>query len=426
MMRRLFFVSWGCFWSILAALMMSGCLEPNSGTSSTQGDATGTIRLKITDQPACGYDHVFVTVEKVLIHQRLNAPDADDGWQEIPLGAPKRIDLLTLTNGVLETLGQAGVPAGKYTQMRLILSPNGASSPWANSLVPTGGVEVPLTLPSELINGIKLNVDITVAPGQVSDFVMDFDACWSIVRQGNTGAYLLKPVIQVVEIQGTEGQRITGFVDPATMAGQPRAHDMQGGIFVIPESSVSAQRNGVVVKSTPIEGNGAFVLYPLAPGTYDLVIAATRRATTVVTDVSVNTVSATTLGSETARISLMDSDIRQAAGSVSLNGSALDTGGAVRAVQTLHNGPLIEVAGKSADSLTGRFKLVLPTAAPKVAKFRANGNPLSFADDSPSAQQTAAGKYRLVATAPGLNSQSANVELTTSLIPDTVFNFVSP
>ena len=33
------------------------------------GTPTGTMRLSLTDSPACGYDNVFVTVEKVRVHQ---------------------------------------------------------------------------------------------------------------------------------------------------------------------------------------------------------------------------------------------------------------------------------------------------------------------------------------------------------------------
>ena len=37
----------------------------------------------------------------------------------------QRIDLLDLTNGVLAELGQTPLPAGQYTQVRLVLRPNG-------------------------------------------------------------------------------------------------------------------------------------------------------------------------------------------------------------------------------------------------------------------------------------------------------------
>ena len=41
-------------------------------------------------------------------------------------------------------------------------------------------------------------VQIDVAPGQMADFVLDFDACKSVVTAGNSGRYNLKPVVSVI------------------------------------------------------------------------------------------------------------------------------------------------------------------------------------------------------------------------------------
>ena len=59
------------------------------------GTPTGTMRLSLTDSPACGYDNVFVTVEKVRVHQSGGANDNDSGWAEVVLPTPQRVDLLT-------------------------------------------------------------------------------------------------------------------------------------------------------------------------------------------------------------------------------------------------------------------------------------------------------------------------------------------
>ena len=75
------------------------------------------MRLSLTDPPACGYDSVFVTVEKVRMHQSGAAGDNDAGWSEVVLSTPQRVDLLSLNNGTLLPLGQTELPAGSYTQM---------------------------------------------------------------------------------------------------------------------------------------------------------------------------------------------------------------------------------------------------------------------------------------------------------------------
>ena len=185
-----------------------GAGDPTAAGSSGSAAvaAMGTLRLALTDAPACGFDKVFVTVEKVRIHQSAASGEGDAGWSEIVLGRPKRLDLLSLTNGVLEELGQKSVPAGKYQQLRLVLSENGSTAPYPNAVIPTGSKdEVALTTPSADQTGLKINTDMDVIASQTTDFVIDFNACKSIVTtgggrangNGSAGKYLLKPVLTV-------------------------------------------------------------------------------------------------------------------------------------------------------------------------------------------------------------------------------------
>jgi hypothetical protein len=167
-------------------------------SASTAVVGTGALRMALTDAPACGFDKVYITVERVRVHQSASASDSDAGWSDIVLDPAKRIDLLSLTNGILTELGQTALPAGKYTQLRLVLAANGNVAPFANSAIPTGSKdEVPLTTPSATDAGLKINVDLTVATGKTADFVLDFNACQSIVSAGQSGKYLLKPVLSL-------------------------------------------------------------------------------------------------------------------------------------------------------------------------------------------------------------------------------------
>ena len=120
--------------AVVAAGLLVAC-----GGGGSDSSATGTLRLSLTDAPACGYDSVFVTVERVRVHKSGSAADSDGGWSEVVLAPAQRVDLLTLTNGTLLPLGQTALPAGTYTQMRLVLSPNNNSTPLANAIKPTGG-----------------------------------------------------------------------------------------------------------------------------------------------------------------------------------------------------------------------------------------------------------------------------------------------
>ena len=141
-----------CIRAALSAVVLGSLLACGGGgggggsipvaATPTPTAEKGTLRLAMTDAPACGYDAVNVTVAKVRVHQSANAAESEAGWQDLPVDPPARIDLLSLTNGVLFELGQLPLPVGKYTQLRLVLAENGGSTPLANSVIPTGKNEV--------------------------------------------------------------------------------------------------------------------------------------------------------------------------------------------------------------------------------------------------------------------------------------------
>jgi len=367
--------------SALVALASCG-----GGSSSDTG--VGTLRVALTDAPACGYDAVNVTIEKIRVHQSASATDSDAGWTDLAVTPSRRIDLLSLTNGVLEELGQTPLPAGHYTQMRLLLAANGGAGAPANSVVPTGGAEVALTTPSAQQSGLKLNVDITVGASQIADVVLDFDACKSVVRRGNSGQYNLTPVIAVIPRVIDVG-RIEGFVD----------------LSIAAATSVSAQTGGAPVKTTPADPTtGKFVLFPVPVGTYTVVLVNPTRATAAVTGVPVVTAAASVLGAASAPL------LPPAAASAPrvVTGTVTTTPPApafVRAVQTVATAPTstdIEVAWTAADDLTGAFSLSLPIAAPVWAPFAPSPAAITFGADA-----THAGLYTLQAGSGGATKTQA-------------------
>ncbi|MBA2547848.1 MAG: DUF4382 domain-containing protein, partial [Burkholderiaceae bacterium] len=251
---------------ILLAVAASTLVACGGGDSDSGGaaPAAGTLRLALTDAPACGYDQVNVTVEKVRVHKSTTAADADGGWSEVVLSPVKRVNLLDLTNGVLEELGSTSLPVGTYTQLRLVLKDNSAATPLANSILPTGGTETALDTPSAQQSGLKIKADITVAANQVADFVLDFDACKSIVRAGQSGRYNLQPVLSILPRVTSTGLAVEGYVAGAIGGGA---------------TAVSLQLGGVIARATVPDANGKFVLSPVSAGTYDLVITANGRVT---------------------------------------------------------------------------------------------------------------------------------------------------
>lgn len=365
----------------LGGLLVAGLAACGGGGG---GASNGTLRLALTDAPACGYDAVNVTIEKVRVHKSDSASDTDGGWAEIVLNPARRVDLLNLTNGVLDELGQTPLPAGKYTQLRLVLAANGGSTPLANSVVLTGTTtELALKTPSGQQSGLKTNIDIDIAPNKLADFVLDFDACKSVVYAGTSGQYLLKPVLTMIPryISG-----VSGFVNASIVNGT---------------TTVSLQQGGVAIKSATPRSDGTFLLQPVAPGSYTLVLTGSGRATAVVTSVPVVTDTVTALNTAGTALNPPVS----ATGTV--NGTApLDT--LVRAQQILTGGTTVEVAGRFVDGL-GNYAYLLPVDAPQVAPYVAVPGPLVFAADA-----GAAGKYTLRASLTGFADKTAILPVLTS------------
>ena len=372
-------------------LVMAGCGGGNGGGISGTGH-DGTMRLALTDAPACGYDHVYITVSKIRVHQSATAADGDSGWSEIVPTTTSRIDLLSLTNGVLAELGQTVLPSGKYTQMRLVLAPNVGLGAQPNAVTPTGGVEVPLTTPSAQQSGIKLDVNIDVADGQVADFVLDFDACKSIVKRGNSGEYNLKPVIAVIPRVTDPGLRVVGYVDAGAAAAG---------------SSVSVQQaNGTPVKATTAASDGRFVLYPVPVGTYNLVVVSGGRATMVMTGVPVTTTTITNVSTQTLPITPPLSVVVPRV----VTGSVVPVTATVRVLQTLSSGLTFEAAWAPVDALNGAFSVSLTQAAPLSLAYVAGATTLPFVADTP-----VAAHYTVEATSAGVvKTQAIDVSLPVS------------
>jgi len=377
-----------------AALMLSAC---GGGSSYGTSTAQGTLRVGLTDAPACGFDQVNVTVQKVSVNQSATASDTDAGWTDITLSPAMRVDLLTLTNGAFTTLGQTPLGVGHYSQIRLVLAANDSSNPLANSVVPTGGAEVALTTPSGQQTGLKLNADITIAADQMADFLLDFDACKSVVHAGNSGKYLLKPVISVIPnfISG-----VSGFVDTSLA---------NGGTLV------SVQQAGVVVKSTTPDATGKFTLEPVAPGTYDLVVTASGHVTGVITGVTVADKTITLLNSSTSTFSFATTADGTVGGTITT--AVTPIAATIDALQTLANGDSVDIATTNADADTGLYSLSLPASAPVVAAYAAAASSVAFSPDA-----SAGNNYTIRATSAGV-SKSAQVAISASAPASASFSF---
>ena len=278
----------------LLAVALIGCGSNSNPTNSTpQITPPTTTNVSISDPTTCAapagpYAHVYVTISDVQINASSTAGDSDASWIDLTPSlktSPKQVDLLGVATNqcFLAMLGSTTqLQPGTYQQIRIILAPNTATvtgnscgAAGANCVVLTADPANPKTLQlsSEAVTGIKIpsgqiaGGQFTVAAGQTKDLNIDFDACASIVLQGN-GGYRLKPVLHAGEVSTTSSSINGKLVDSVTKAA---ITGVKGIAALEQKDSGGVDR---VVMQTTIDNTGAFVFCPVAAGTYDIVVVA--------------------------------------------------------------------------------------------------------------------------------------------------------
>ncbi|WP_153108746.1 DUF4382 domain-containing protein [Propionivibrio limicola] len=332
--------------ALSGALFLWSCGGSGGGGSSGSSTPTGTVNVQLTDSPACGFNSVNITVDHVEISADGNS------WTTIPVdSAVGRIDLLSLTNGVLVTLGQTPLPAGTYQQVRLVLKENGSAAPWANSVVITGATsETALKTPSAQQSGYKIIGPFTVQEGKLTDLVLDFDACKSVVVAGKSGQYLLKPVVTAI------AKDASGSISGTTVANSQVLAEQQ------------STSGPVVVKGTVADSTGAFTLAFMESGSnVDVVVVpppTAMRATAIVQNVPVATGAATSIGN----INPATSTINTVSGTVTEKSTGSAIAANLVAEQTITGTNRTYVVTSTVTD-TGPYSIPLAASGPWVGTF---------------------------------------------------------
>jgi hypothetical protein len=232
--------------------------------------------------------HVYVTVRSVQAHISASATDSSSGWQELApqlASAPMQIDLFSKpqTTCILAQLGSASLPAGSYQQIRLLLVSNtvaaSASVPTTNACAGNGfncvvledstihelelssqdntGLKIP---PGQIVGG-----PLQVTAGQSVDLNIDFNACASIVQEGN-GKFRLKPTLTAGQVSANNSGISGKVVDSITKA------PIGGNVQVAIEQPDPASGIDRILMQTVADGNGNFNFCPLPTGMFDIVV----------------------------------------------------------------------------------------------------------------------------------------------------------
>ncbi len=180
-MKRLTYLLTGVATVVAASFFLSACND----------EKNARLEVRLTDAPG-DYEEVNIDIQGVEIHS--NGGNQSNGWMSLNV-MPGVYSLLELTNGLDTLLGTIELPAGKISQIRLVLGDN--------NTIKVDGETKDLSTPSAQQSGLKLNLHADLQEGITYKILLDFDVARSIVNKG-TGNYSLKPVIRAIS-EATSG-----------------------------------------------------------------------------------------------------------------------------------------------------------------------------------------------------------------------------
>jgi len=250
---------------VLTGITLAGCGDTD--TTNGPNEATGTLRVQLVDAPSCieGLEHLYLVLGDVRVHQDTDADDGSGWYSVMPdtlTEEERTVDLLELVNGVSALLGEEDLPAGLYTQARLVLE---------DSWMVVDGDSIDVTVPSGSQSGLKLIGEFNVDPGVLTELTIDWDACRSLLETPpGSGRWKLKPVLRTVEtiISGS----ISGTVLPLDI----------GAAVLAVSSDLS---DSTITQVDPV--SGGYTLMVLPAGVWDITAFAPGYVDSTVTGITV-------------------------------------------------------------------------------------------------------------------------------------------
>ncbi len=251
----------------LVAVLTVGCTGATSPmptpTSPTPMPAPtipagmGTLEVRVTDAPPeYGITEIWVTVvdseeEGIAVHKA--GDDGEGVWITIPITGENPFELLSLQKEGLDALlGEADVPDGKYTQIRMtieevtVIFDDGTE----------GGREEVAKLPSGKLKFVR---PFNVVDGETTILLLDFIADKSVTVTGK-GDVIFKPVVKLVVSE--KGKPIKLGYSLETTGDDDATAELSDGQARSGEESVYLETTGTVGT-----GDEARIVIPLPEGT---------------------------------------------------------------------------------------------------------------------------------------------------------------
>ena len=257
----------------LLAIVLMSC--GSSSSDNGGGSDSGKLSLALCDAPTGEYKAVYVSISEIQVHK---AGDAEGQWRTV-LTPNATYNLLELVNGNTAALGVADLETGTYTQIRLILATEpdastnalGNHHPYANYVITSEDEAIELKVPGGQQTGVKLVHNFNVVSGRTVALVLDFDASRSVVQAGNSGKWMLKPTIKIIDT--VNNATLTGTVtdsqssSPHALAGATVSAQIYNAAATTEDQKITTTASAIT------DENGNYLLY-LPPGTYNIVVVA--------------------------------------------------------------------------------------------------------------------------------------------------------
>jgi hypothetical protein len=170
-----------------------------SDSPSSPSFSGGNFNLRLRDTPFTDAKAVLVTFSSVRAHR------SDSDWTQVAFASnatTRTCDLKKLETSE-DVLGTGALPAGHYTQVRLVVQSstlyfdNAAAGPaCATTIAAPAGASAALDIPS---GEVKLNREFDVTSSSSMTMLLDFDGNGSIHQTGN-GRYMMSPVVSILSV----------------------------------------------------------------------------------------------------------------------------------------------------------------------------------------------------------------------------------
>ena len=163
----------------------------------TLSSPKGNLSVLLTDWPILDKEVTAVNIKVTKVEVRQIAEENDEArWITFFEGDGEEFNLLDLQKGITVSLGDADIPVGTYTELRLHVSEENNTIEFK-----VDTKQYPLKIPSGTSSGVKIKYTFTISEGGSTVITLDFDAQQSVkaVDDGDDAEYQLHPVIRIKE-----------------------------------------------------------------------------------------------------------------------------------------------------------------------------------------------------------------------------------